>query len=782
VGCSNCPLNTRPRISGGEGTAELATIIIIGEAPGATEISLDRPFVGQSGKLLRATLNQFGLPDHNFYLTNTCLCRPEGNATPTGEAMKCCSQRLSDEIFSAPNRRVIIPVGNVATAAILGLSKVSITTMHGVPTWSEDYDCYVVPTFHPAAILRMPTLYRDFGDDLSFAINDVPRDKVPAVEPPLAVPLSMLPIWGLADALEMLRWQKYLVCDIETTGFNPRRDRILSVMVYGGTQNAYVFPAEMFQQRAVKDFFEDPNILWVGHNASQFDAEFLLEHFHINWYPKFDTLLAHYCVDERQGGHGLKALARRLFFAGDYSSEMKAHMKDNTLDQVPLETLREYQALDCLYTYKLVPFLKRQMDIEEVSQVHDGILIPLSHAFRDIELRGIKVDVPYLEKLQVVLQGDIDERKNALEKTAKDEGLTSFNPNSPKQVAELLYDKMRLASSAKRSTDRTTLAGLHSGVADRILEFRMASKLLNTYATGLVKHVDTDGRIHADFLLFGTQTGRLSCQNPNLHNIPSLMRGPEIKKAFVPSSSEWCIMEADFSQLELRVAAFLSQDQKLIQTYRDGQDFHKRVASEMFSVPMDQVTKQQRHIAKYVDFGILYGRGAKSLAEGWSAGQDLAADALTKDVWTVKMAQGFIDRMMQQFPQLHKWMMHQQTQVIEDHFVVTPFGRRRRFPFIMRDNAAEIQRQAVNFPIQSVASDICQLSLIELHNSLNPGEAFIVSTVHDSILMEVRRDIVFTVAHMVHGIMETPPPRLDFNVPLKVDISIGSNWGELEGV
>jgi len=777
VGCENCPLNTRPRIKGGEGSSDLATIIIVGEAPGATEISLNRPFVGQSGKLLRSTLAQFGLPDHIFYYTNTCLCRPEANATPTGEAIKCCQARLTCEIANLPWRRVIVPVGNTATAAILGLSKASIMTMHGIPVWSDLYKCYVVPTYHPAAILRMQTLYRDFGDDLEFAINKVPYERVPTEVPPDAVAVGMD---SLVDVLEMLRWQQYLVCDIETTGLNPRHDKILSVMVYGGTKLTYVFPNELFQQRAVKDFFEDPNIVWVGHNASQFDAEFLKAHFGIDWYPHIDTLLAHYCVDERQGGHGLKVLARRMFFAEDYGSEMKKHMKDNTLDKVPLPTLWKYQALDCLYTYKLVPFLQKQMADEKVGRVHDNILIPLSHVFRDIELRGIKINVPYLEKLQVILQGDINERRDSLEKAAASEGLTSFNPNSPKQVAELLYDKMHLASRAKRSTDRATLSDLHSDVATKILEFRMASKLLNTYAIGLTKHVDTDGRIHADFLLFGTQTGRLSCQNPNLHNIPSLMRGPEIKTAFCSSSPEWCIMEADFSQLELRVAAFLSQDQKLIQTYQNGEDFHRRVAAEIFSIPMDQVTKQQRHIAKYVDFGILYGRGAKSLAEGWSAGQDLASDALTKDVWTVKMAQGFIDRMMQQFPELHGWMMHQQTQVIEDHEVTTPFGRKRRFPFIMRDNAAEIQRQAINFPVQSTASDICQLGLIKLHNSLDPRDAFIISTVHDSIVLEVRKDCIPFVAALIHDIMETPPPELNFNVPLKVDIAIGPSWGELK--
>lgn len=239
-------------------------------------------------------------------------------------------------------------------------------------------------------------------------------------------------------------------------------------------------------------------------------------------------------------------------------------------------------------------------------------------------------------------------------------------------------------------------------------------------------------------------------------------------------------METDYSQLELRVAAFLSQDQKLIQAYKDGQDFHRVVASQIFSIPPEQVTKQQRHIAKYVDFGILYGRGAKSLAEGWSAGQDLASDALTKDVWTVKMAQQFIDKMMEQFPDLHRWMMSQQSKVIEDHFIVTPFGRRRRFPFIARDNAYEIQRQAINFPVQSVASDICQLGLVRLHTLLLPERAFIISTVHDSVLMEVRKDCVEETATLASLVLEYPPPQLNFNVPLKVDIAIGPNWGELK--
>jgi DNA polymerase-1 len=622
-------------------------------------------------------------------------------------------------------------------------------------------------------------MFRDFGDDLEFAVNKTPIDEVEGVEMPHVTVVAK----EIAEAIiNKLRACKYLVCDLETTGLNPRHDRILSVMVMGAKDNAYVFPQEMMlNSPETRAFFEDTSIMWVGHNASQFDAEFLLARYDIDWYPKFDTLLAHYCTDERQGGHGLKTLAQRMFFAKEYGTEMKAHMKDNTLDKVPLENLWAYQALDCLYTFMLVPIFEAQMSAEGTRKVHDDLLIPMSHTFRDVELRGIHVDEPYLEKLQVTLEADLDEQRASLCEEADAVGLKGFNPNSPKQVGELLYDKMHLDGRADRSTNRTSLAALHSDTAQHILDYRMSAKMLGTYAKGLTKHIDTDGRIHADFLLFGTQTGRLSCQNPNLHNIPSLMRGPEIKKAFIPSSPDWVIMEADFSQLELRVAAYLSRDQKLIQTYRDGEDFHRVVASEIFSIPPDQVTKQQRHIAKYVDFGILYGRGAKSLAEGWSAGQDLASDALTKDVWTVKMAQGFIDRMMKQFPQLDAWIKNQHREVLRNHYVATPFGRRRRFPFISMENAAEVQRQAVNFPIQSVASDICQLGLIKLNAWLDPVRAFIISTVHDSILMEVRNDSITSTSELVHHIMEEFPPQLDGTVlPLKVDIATGPSWGEIK--
>jgi DNA polymerase I len=780
MNCEHCPLNGRPRIAGGEGNPETAEIILIGEAPGATEIAQDRPFVGQSGKLLRQTLKELGVEEGEAYFTNACLCRPEGNATPLPAAVAACAERLEDEIATCRNRRVIAPLGATALHTLFPGSKVSITSAHGVPVWSKKYSCYIVPTFHPAAVLRLPSMFRDFGDDLDFAINHVPEEEVEGVEVPH---VDVVTDGTVEDAiLTRLRACRYVVCDIETTGLNPRHDRILSVMVMGDRDNAYVFPEElMLHSPETRAFFEDPEILWVGHNASQFDAEFLLQRYGINWYPKFDTLLAHYCTDERQGGHGLKVLAQKMFFAKEYGAEMKAHMRDNTLDKVPLENLWTYQALDCLYTFMLVPIFEKQMSAEGVRRVHDDLLIPMAHTFRDVELRGIRVDEPYLEVLQKTLGDDLDLKRAALCGEASDVGLSGFNPNSPKQVGELLYDKMHLDGRADRSTNRTSLAALHSDTAQRILEYRMSSKLLGTYAKGLTKHIDTDGRIHADFLLFGTQTGRLSCQNPNLHNIPSLMRGPEIKKAFCSSSPEWCIMEADFSQLELRVAAYLSRDQKLIQTYREGQDFHRVVAAEIFDVPPEQVTKQQRHIAKYVDFGILYGRGAKSLAEGWSAGQDLESDALTKEAWTVSMAQGFIDRMMAQFPQLDEWIRNQHREVLREHFVATPFGRRRRFPFISHENAAEVQRQAVNFPIQSVASDICQLGLIKLNKWLDPAKAFIISTVHDSILMEVRKDAIGEVALIVHQVMEEFPPQLDGTIlPLKVDIAIGPSWGSIE--
>lgn len=252
----------------------------------------------------------------------------------------------------------------------------------------------------------------------------------------------------------------------------------------------------------------------------------------------------------------------------------------------------------------------------------------------------------------------------------------------------------------------------------------------------------------------------------NLQNIPTLI-GPMIRKAFIAPPG-YVFVEADFSQAELRIAAWYSGDHFLTNAYREGRDIHRVVASQVFNVPEDEVTYDQRYIAKYIDFGILYGRQAESLALG-----ELQC--------SIAEAQGYIDQFMGQFDGLRTWIEEQHQFVVREGYVQTPMGRRRRFPLLLDRNISEAQRQAVNTPIQSLASDMTLLSLIELHKTLDPDEARIVSTVHDSILLEVREDVIDRVGEYIVHTMKTVPMRyLGDKVPFKADLGYGPSWGDID--
>jgi len=330
-------------------------------------------------------------------------------------------------------------------------------------------------------------------------------------------------------------------------------------------------------------------------------------------------------------------------------------------------------------------------------------------------------------------------------------------------VGEFLYGKLKLKGV---STDRGTLERIvdQHEVVGSILEYRQLQTLKGTFIEGLLSRVSSDSRVRADFLLHGTVTGRLSSRDPNLQNIPILV-GPLIRDAFA-ATPRWTLVKADYNQLELRCAAYYSRDELLMKYYEENKDVHKMVASEVFSVPEERVTERQRYIAKYIDFGIIYGRGAKSLAFG-----ELKC--------SVAEAQRYIDSFLSRFQGLARWMEKIKNQAITQGYVTTPFGRKRRFPIILDSNREEISRQAVNAPIQSMASDICLTALTRLYNRFDPEIARILLTVHDEILMESREvdEIIPIIKYEMEENCSIESP-----VSFKVDIKIGQRWGSLEKV
>ena len=500
----------------------------------------------------------------------------------------------------------------------------------------------------------------------------------------------------------------------------------------------------------------------------------------IDWRPKIDTMLAHYCLDERSasddsgqkgshnigGIHSLKVIARERYNAPAWEENLKTELRSknskNYGDSNP-EILSKYLANDTLYTYLLAHDLVDDMIKDGVIDVHNNILVPAALVFRDIELLGAKLDTNYLYTLDNQLETEASEILADIMQYATSMGMPLFNPNSPKQLGELLFDKMKCPQIDKRSTDKTVLSQLavYYPVCKKIVEYRQKKKLRGTYTTGLISRCHDDGRIRSSFLLHGTVTGRLSCQNPNVQNIPSTI-GPMIKKAFVATEG-WVMVDADYSQLELRIAGWYSNDDTLIRCYNEGVDIHTQVAADIFHKELNEVTKYERFIAKTIDFGIIYGRGPQSLMGILGC--------------PLQEAQGYIDGFLNQYEKLKVWMENNQKSVISEGYVQTPFKRKRRFPFITNNNRSEILRQCINAPIQSMASDLCLQALTRIHNKFNPEYQRILLTVHDSIIIECKIDKLEETIKLMKDEMELCP--LPSPLPFKAEFKYGYSWGEM---
>jgi DNA polymerase-1 len=687
------------------------------------------------------------------------MCRSEKNATSTPDAVVACNERLISELKEQRITKVLA-CGATALSALVPSFTKGITKARGTWFWHDDLGCYVLPTFHPAALLRNPDYFPDFIQDLA-AISQLPKTKVEMPRVEYKVVETSRDMTDMIETIEALD-STHISLDLETTGLSEFTNRILCIGIAADEDHIYIIPDTVFEyrwaKRDLKLLLENETLCWTGQNAYQFDAKFLRQKFDIDVDFKFDTMLAHYTLDERQSGHSLKDMARIYFQAPDYA----AGLPKGDFESIDRDILYQYLAYDCYYTWKLVPVLDTAMSKEGVSHVHDSILLPGADALGQMEHSGCLIDAEYLQTYGEELD---DEIADALAEVRRVADEPEFNPNSPKQVKELLLGKLEL-KTLNGGTDKEALENLDHPVGNAILDLRLKTKLKSTYVKGLLDSRGPDGRIHGDFNIFGTVTGRLSSSHPNLQNIPTLA-GPMIRNAFIPQSG-WTIVEADYSQLEFRVGAYFSHDPRLIDIFLTGADLHRQVASQVFHVSEDEVTHYQRYVAKYVDFGIFYGRGAASLAYG-----ELKC--------SVAEAQKYIDEFLGQFSSLFDWMKKMRKQAVTKGYVETAFGRKRRFPLILPNNKGDIERQAVNSPIQGTASDICLGALTRLQNRLDPETARALLTVHDSISFEVKDENLETTLPIIFQEMEDHVP-LDSPVPFRIDVKTGERWGSLEEV
>ncbi|PNQ74050.1 DNA polymerase I [Hanstruepera neustonica] len=570
------------------------------------------------------------------------------------------------------------------------------------------------------------------------------------------------------------------VCfDTETTSINPIEAQLVGIAFSWETGKGFYLPfpennddaQELIEQ--LRPFFENDAIEKIGQNL-KYDIKVLAKY---NLQVKgklFDTMLAHYLINPDMR-HNMDVLAETYLNYTPISIETLIGKKGKnqlSMRDVPLDKQTEYAVEDADITLQLKEHFQNELGEANTQKLFDDIEIPLLRVLASMELEGINLDTEFLNTLSVELTKDISNLEQKIYTEAGEE----FNIASPKQLGDILFEKMKLVDKPKKtktgqySTAEDVLSYLakdHEIIQD-ILDFRGLSKLKSTYVDALPLQVEpTTGRVHTDYMQTVAATGRLSSNNPNLQNIPiRTERGRQVRKAFIPRNEDYTLLAADYSQIELRIIAALSEEETMIEAFKNGEDIHASTASKVFNVPISEVTREQRSNAKTVNFGIIYGVSAFGLSN-----QTNLSRSESKEL---------IDTYYETYPKLKSYI-GKQVDFARDHgYVQTVLGRRRYLKDINSRNAVvrgAAERNAVNAPIQGSAADIIKIAMINIHNKLEAGQykTKMLLQVHDELVFDVFKAELDTIKTLIKSEMENA---YKLTVPLVVDLDTGDNWLE----
>jgi DNA polymerase-1 len=489
----------------------------------------------------------------------------------------------------------------------------------------------------------------------------------------------------------------------------------------------------------------------------------------------YDTMLAHYLI-EPEKRHGMDALALAYLSYEPMSIENligKKGAKQGNMREVELNLIKEYAAEDADITLQLKPFLDKQLTTnpKAVQLLHE-VEMPLARVLSTIECEGVNLDVPFLQEMSKTLEADSKAVQEKIFATAGQE----FNIASPKQLGEILFEKLKLDPKAKKTktgqymTGEEVLSKLEAEheIASLILDFRELQKLKSTYVDALPALISPKtGRIHTSFMQAVTATGRLSSKDPNLQNIPiRTVRGREIRKAFIPRDENHLILSADYSQIELRIMAAFSKDESMLDAFNNGLDVHKATAAKVFHVPLEEVTSDMRRKAKTVNFGIIYGVSAFGLAAQLAISRTEAKE--------------IIDQYFVEFPKVKTFMDQSITDARENGYVETVLGRRRYLRDILSANMNErgfAERNAINAPIQGSAADMIKVAMIQIQDFLEREnlKSKMILTVHDELVFDAHKDEVDYLKTQINKIM---CEAMDLGVAMETGIGVGENWLE----
>lgn len=826
--CSECPLADRPFVPSYLPKNSIA--VVIGEAPGAEEVHGGQPFIGRSGRLLTDELLALRVCSDRVARLNACCCRPIANTTPSKEAIAACSERLRHEINQTHG--TIITCGTTPMQALDLLrgvkSKRKVLTSRG--RWETFEGRSVMPTIHPAYVLRKPDAVKDLRADLARVFDiEAPTTvyDTQRLQHTVVTPQNIGAVITYLDAIP----QNYLVAiDVETDDLQwyDTLDRsaaqLLCLSISCEPYKALVIPPAMLivLRATVQALFDRCAI--VAHNGKYETAVLTRAGFSVK--IAVDTMLQHYVLDETKGTHGLKYLVQTVLQCrDDYETRLvdswfaanKVKKDDRRYGMLPKADLYLYCAIDTNATLALTKVFTQQLHEAQLYNVpFKSVLMPVMNALAKVEQNGILVDVPYLQKARVTLQADIttlrtqiaalvlarltefiengnirvpkgiDWIKTRATYAGALEKCYDINLNSWQQVQVILYDVLGLKHTQKlgyktdpRSTNEEALLSLQlndtSGFVEALMQYRRLAKILGTYVEKLLTLADVNGRVHINYLVHGTEIGRLSASDA-MHGIPrpSDVYGQMIRGAFIAAPGNKLVI-ADYSQAEFRTFAALSKEPTLLNAYAEGREAHDETARAIAeavkgyfkwdyrdpNIP-PYIKKEIRTLAKNINFGEIYGGSASGIT------------AMLGGKIDVQTVQRILDAKRANQPIAAQWKFDIFRLAREQGYVQSRFGRIRRFPLIVEENLDEIRKACVHFLVASEASDLTLLSIVEL---IKRGFA-VVGTWHDSIVIECREDLAETIALAVEMVMvDTGNTYID-NVPWQVDVEIQDRWYE----
>ncbi len=585
----------------------------------------------------------------------------------------------------------------------------------------------------------------------------------------------------LEAMLTALREAGGFAFDTETTGLDPMQADLVGLSFATAPGKAWYVPVghrEGVQLSpetvlaSVRPLFESAGMSKCAHNAN-FDLMVLASHGINCRGVDFDTMIAAHLLCK--GALGLKNLALDVLgremtpitqLIGTGSNQV-------TFDQVPIESAVNYAASDADMTGRLREAFEGSLANLGLNQLMDGMEIPLVPVLVTMQRHGIKLDAGILHEMS----RDLNRHLQQVEQDLYQSVGHIVNINSPLQLSDLLFKELGLPRTRRTKTGYSTdasslesLKGFHP-VVDQILEYRQASKLKSTYVDALPEMINpTTGRVHTSYNQTGSATGRMSSSDPNLQNIPIRTElGRQVRKAFVADDApNWLLFSADYSQIELRVLAHLSQDEGLLDAFRRGEDIHASTASLMFDVPIDQVTPDQRRIAKILNFGVIYGISPHGIAQQTEFSREDGAR--------------FIESYFAKYPEINRYMDGVKARARETQYVETVMRRRRFLPGINSPNfnvRSGAERMAINMPVQGTAADIMKLAMVRVQDRLERENlrSKMLLQVHDELVFEVPQDELETIKELV---LDEMPAAMDLDVTLKVDAKWGYTWGDME--